>query len=262
MDRTISTKEYRFNEEKHLHELLVNGEWKALTGCTTVLSVLNKPALIQWAANEAAAFAFAQEPVTGLKEEILKYPKITTEVANAIDKLFPVWKKARLAHRAKKEEAGDWGTSIHAEIEKLVKEAINTSGGILGAKNEVSDSVKHFVKWANDNKVRFLENEKQMYSKELFIGGICDLIVEIDNQLWLVDIKTGGIYYEAFWQMAGYQLMMESMGYPDIVGAIVLNLRKDGTFEEKRSASMEDSKKGFIACLEIYRLSEKLKNNI
>ena len=47
---------YRFNKERHLHQLLVDGIWKNLTGCTTVLNVISKLALIPWAANMTAKF--------------------------------------------------------------------------------------------------------------------------------------------------------------------------------------------------------------
>ena len=247
MNRDIQTKEYKFDEKRHLHELLVDGEWKALTGCTTVLSVLNKPALIQWSANMAIEYILGVAHLMSKGE---------TEDTNSYQVLGSQLKEAKTAHRKKKEKAGDWGTDIHSQIEKLIIEAIEHEDGFI-PNPEVSDnaSINHFTKWAVDNKVRFLESEKCMYSRKLFIGGICDILCEIDGKLWMADIKTGsGICYEAFWQMAGYTLMMEEMGYPNIVGTIVLNLKKDGTFEEKRSASLEDAKKGFLACLEIYRL--------
>ena len=245
MDRTKETAEYRFNEKGHLHELLVDGTWKALTGCTTVLSILAKPALIQWSANEAVKYI--EENIT-LQSET--WPEL--------------FKEAKTAHRRKKEEAGQKGTDIHFEVEKLVKGSIEAWGGIIDpdTKSEIPQ-VQHFIDWAVKNKVKFMESEKNVYSKKLWLGGILDLIVEIDSKLWIADIKTGsGNYADAFWQMAGYELMMTEMGYPELAGSIVLNLKKTGEFEEKRSVSNEDAKKGFLACLEIYRIQEKFKNNI
>jgi len=244
MNRDLETKEYRFNEAKHLHQLLVDGEWKNLTGCTTVLGILAKPALIQWSANMAVAFLETVYKTDGKISDVL-------------------FKEAKTAHRRKKEEAGAKGTDIHSEAEKVVAMAIQNDGVIqLDIKSEIPQ-IQHFIDWAVKNKVKFLEVEKCMYSKKLFVGGICDILCEIDNQLWMADIKTGsGIYYDAFWQMGGYEIMMNEMGYPDIVGHIVLNLKKDGTFDEKRSVSTEDAKKGFMSCLEIYRLQEKFTNQI
>ena len=250
MNRDIETKEYRFNEEKHLHQIVVDGEWKNLTGITTILSVLAKPALIQWSANCAVDFIetiIKSTPNWRWSEQ--DWPNIFTE--------------ARTIHRKKKEKAGDIGTQIHVEIETLIKEAILSSDGRIEGNKEVSEFAQHFVNWAKENKVKFLESEKHLYSKKLFIGGIMDIVCELDGKLWIADIKTSsGIYFEAFWQMAGYELMMEEMGYPSLSGSIVLNIKKDGSFSEKRSVSNEDSRKGFLACLDIYRLSEKIKNTI
>ena len=245
MDRNIETKEYRFNEQRHLHQLLVDGEWKNLTGCTTVLSVLAKPALIQWSANMAVEYI----------QEKVKFPVNLSDWENVL-------KEAKTAHRKKKEKAGDLGTQIHAEVESIIKTAIQASEGVI-APQTGSPQANHFIKWAIDNKVKFLETEKCVYSKSKFLGGIVDIVCEIDGKLWLADIKTGsGIYPEHFAQMAGYNLMLDEMGYPKIAGHIVLNLKKDGTFQEKRSISTEDSKKLFLACLDIYRLQEKFTNQI
>ena len=109
----------------------------------------------------------------------------------------------------------------------------------------------HFKSWAEENKVKFIESEKHLYSEELFVAGIVDGVVEIDGQTWIMDIKTSsGIYPEAFYQMAGYQILWEHMekeeDKTEITGHIVVNLRKDGTFEEKRSVSIEESKQAFF----------------
>lgn len=243
---TIEPKEYRFNPIGHLHELFVDGEWKALTGVTTILGVLNKPALIQWSANMAVEYI--EKNIT-LQSET--WPEL--------------FKEAKIAHRRKKEEAGQKGTDIHSEVEKLVAGLITSNRGILKG-DEKSDypQVQHFIDWAVNNKVKFLETEKHLHSKTLFIGGIVDLLCEIDGKVWVADIKTGsGIYPEHFAQMAGYQIMLEEMGInKEIYGHIVLNLKKDGKFQEKRSVSNEDAKNFFLACVQCYRLQEKFNNQI
>lgn len=240
---------YRFSEGHHLHEICVGGVWKALTGCTTVLSVIAKPALIQWAANQAVEYIKANALKGNLGYNISE------------EKL----EEARNAHRVKKEKAGEQGTDVHSEVESLLKRIIEANGGIVGP-DEVSDKpqITHFLNWARDNKVKFLESEKHIYSRHLFVGGIVDIVCEIDGQTWLVDIKTGsGIYPEHFWQMAGYQFMLQEMElHPNITGYIVLNLKKDGSFEEKRSISNLINQNAFMACLEIYRIQEKIKNQI
>jgi len=244
-------KEYRFNKEKHLHELLVDNKWKSLTGCTTILGILSKPMLIQWSANMAVEY---------IKGEL--YDKSLMPPKNMLDGIF---ERAKTAHRRKKEEAGQKGTDIHSEIEKLVAGVIGAWGGIIDkdTKSEYPQ-VQYFIDWAVKNKVKFLETEKGLYSKSLFLGGIVDLVFEIDGEIYIGDIKTGsGIYPEHFAQCAGYELMLKEMGYgKEIKGHIILNLKKDGTFQEKRSVSTEDAKNFFLACVSVYRLQEKFNNVI
>jgi len=257
--KVINEKEkYRFNKKEHLHEILVGEIWKPLTGCTTVLSVLAKPALISWAANMTAGYL--QD-----KLEIIKNIPSEEEWKMLLD-------EARKAHVRRKTEAGDYGTRTHESISSLIGMSIKKHGGFIPeAIVDLSliglgldKSVKNFIDWAAKNKVKFLESEKNIYSEKLFIGGIVDMICEIDGQLWVGDIKTrgSGIYPDHFFQCAGYNIMLEEMGlYPKVTGYLILNLKESGEMLEKRSVSNEENRKIFINCLEIYRQQEKLKNN-
>ena len=245
---------YRFNKEGHKHEILVDGVWKSLTGCTTILSVLAKPALIKWAVGVSVDYIRDEIDKT-INENLFVLP-------NLIDKLPFIYDNARKEHENKKNKAGNFGTELHKLIEDYIKKGNEV---LLFGNNDLKVAYGNFIKWAKDNKVKFLEAEKNVYSKKLFIGGIIDIICEIDGQVWLVDLKTSnsGIWPENFAQMAGYQIMLQDMKlYPEITGYIVLNLKKNGEFMDKRSVSNEDNKKFFLACLEIYRQQERIKNQI
>lgn len=233
---------YKFDEKQHLHQLNVDGKWENLTGCTTILSVIAKPALIQWSANEAVRHI----------EENLK------DAIQGIIDWSSLFQEARIAHRKKKEKAGDWGTEIHKEIENYIKAKIE------GKDYDYPEKIKSFVEWVEKNKVIFIESEKNIYSEKLWIGGIVDFVCEIDGQRWIGDIKISksGIYPEHFWQTAGYDLMLQDMGEPEADGYIILNLKENGEFLEKRSVSNSDNIKAFKSCLNIYRIKEKIKNNI
>ena len=239
---------YRFTEQGHRHELLVDGKWKRLTGCTTVLDVLAKNALIQWSANMAV-------------EHFKKNKKRLEE------EFDEVCSEAQKAYAVKRDKAGDLGTDIHAICERIIKESIKTGYSITTKEvrcNRDNKQVNHFLNWATENKVKFFESEKSVYSEKLFLGGVVDFICEIDGEIWIGDIKTGnGIYPEAFGQIAGYHIMLEEMGlYPDIKGYVVVNLKKDGTFAEKRSISNDVCQKFFLSALDIYRTKAKITNLI
>lgn len=232
-------KGYQFDETRHIHSL----DGKPLTGTTTVLQVIAKPALIPWAVKTCADFLI----------EVLKNKKTIT--LEDID-------EAKKQHRLKKESAGDWGTLVHKYIEMYCKEGDWIPD--TEADPKVREAFCHFVKWTTDNKVTFLESEKHVYSRDMWVGGICDIVCRIGDQIWLADVKTGsGIYPEHFWQMASYEMCLKEMKkYDNVAGYIVLNLKKDGTFDEKRSISNEDNQKAFLASLTMYRIQEKIKNQV
>lgn len=242
---------FEFDPIKHRYKL--NGV--DLTGTTTVLKVIDKPALIQWAANMAVSY-IENEMAT-----IAKGPSLT--LIQRISENWPrILTEAKVAHRKKKEDAGAKGTDIHAIVEGLIKESMKTSG-YIDYKGDIPQ-VLHFVNWALENKVKFLASEERIYSKEWFVGGTCDFLCEIDGALWLGDIKTSsGIYPEHFFQTAAYQKMYEEMGlHLNFAGNVILLLRKDGTFEEKRSVSNADNLLAFQSALNLYRVIEKINKTI
>jgi hypothetical protein len=245
--------DYRFKESNHRHELLVDGEWRSLTGITTILGVIAKPQLIQWAANMAVNY---------IDENLLKTKVKTIDLSNEDTFLWvtSVLEQARKAHQRKKEAAGQKGTDVHALIEERIKKAI-AGDGFIKENGATDKQVKEFIQWAIDGKVKFLESELHVYSETHFLGGICDFVCEIEGEIWIGDIKTGGVYAEAFFQMAGYQILIEEMKkYSNIKGHIVIGL-KDG-FKEKRSISNEQNKQAFLSALSLYRIMQMVQDQI
>ena len=241
----MENKGYEFQKDGHTHYF----DGKKMTGITTVLSVIAKPALISWAVNEAIKSVNEEwKPDVSYSEEAIKI----------------ILDKAKIAHRNKKEEAGQKGTDVHDIIEKLIKLAIKNDNGFIEPVINEEKQIQHFINWAVKNKVRFLGSENNIFSEKLWLGGICDFVCEIDDEVWIGDIKTGsGIYPEHFFQMAGYQILFQEMGlHPNIKGHLILNLKKDGTFAEKRSVSNEDNKNAFLSALNLYGMIEKINGQI
>lgn len=233
-----------------------------LPGVTTILGMKAKPMLIQWAANQAVEYIKNNATLNPLE----KNPFALTYIVSQ-----EVLKEASVAHRKKKEDAGAKGTDVHGILEGIIKEAIEKDGGyITGHLVDEIPQVSHFIDWALNNHVKFLASEEKVFSRRLFVGGTIDFICEIDGEVWIGDIKTSsGIYSEHFFQTAAYQLLLEDMveagdgGMPvNFKGHVITCLKKDGTFEEKRSISNEDNKKGFLACFDLYKIEQKLQGNI
>lgn len=223
---------------------------KPLHGVTTVLSVISKPALIQWAAGMASQYIEDEVAKIARENDGLGYLK---ELG---DKWATILKEARVAHRKKKEAGGDWGKAVHDAIEQWIK--TKTEPQLEGTQLQ---AFENFKKWAEDNKVEFLESEKHLHSKELWIGGIVDLVFRMDGKKYIGDIKTSSaIYNEAFFQMGAYNLCLEEMGeHKDVEGYIVINLKKDGKMDLKLAQNMEINKDAFKHALGLYKIINSLQ---
>ena len=228
---------FTFHDKSHRYFL----DGKPLTGVTTILSVIAKPALVGWAARMATErVAELWEPEREYKEEEIK--SILDDAVNA--------------HKRKKEKAAEQGTDIHSWIEDLIKASIgNTPKPDLPTDEIAREQAEQFIQWEQRNNVRWLESEKKMYSRKHWIAGTCDAVAIIDGKKYVVDIKTMAKIWDRtpFLQMAGYRLMLEEMGEKEFEGSLVLLLPKGGTMEEKYSYDLEGDMRGFTSALELYR---------
>lgn len=249
-ERTTTIGNYEFVEKGHKH--LLDG--KPLTGVTTVLGILNKPALLPWASKMAV-------------EYIYEHSRINPELESERHVMESVLEEAKTAYAKKRDKAGEMGTDIHAKLETCIKYAITKTEGVIveqafNSEEAEIPQIAEFLKWAKGKK--FLASEIHLFSKPMFVGGICDIVYEENGKKYLADIKTGsGIYAEMFWQMGGYHLMIEEMGlYEGIDGYTVVNIPKKGGLNVETSYGLEQNKEGFKHCLAIYRLINEVKKTI
>lgn len=229
---------FEFNPATHRYYF----DGKQMTGVTTVLGVIAKPQLIKWASDQAVEYI--------------------RENGSLVDEENKIWhiadeylEEARTAYAKKRDSAADLGTSVHAEVEQFIKCRI--AGLDWGTDNE---QVKHFIAWADTNKVEFIASEEQVYSKELFVAGTYDFACIIDGRKYLGDLKTAnGLYPEYFYQCGAYRMMCEEMGQTDFKGSILVRIGRDGKFNEDEdviiSENYEKEKEAFLSALKLYRIT-------
>lgn len=222
---------------KRKHDYMLNG--KPLTGVTTILKVVGKgDVLVQWSANQTCEYVREHVDDMALK---------------------PLLENAKYAWKNSRDTAGNFGTNVHKAIEEWIK------NGNLPVDTDVKEyqAFENFREWAKVESVIFLESEKRVYSKKYWYAGTLDILVEIDGKIWLADIKTSsGIYPEHMWQMAGYDIALNEMTdnqYEDIEGYVVINIKKDGTMDWKKSHDRVGNKEAFLACNTIYRKKQELE---
>src|SRR3990167_2529424 len=251
---------YKFDNEEHLH--LLDG--KALTGTSSVGNVLAKN-LTWWAAELSAIECLeAGEQIPTIRAEYEEACK-SGDKKKAIDELqkkYPLFKKARFAHFAKKNKAAEEGTDLHAELEDFVKAMMK-----LKPVRKYDEKIEPFIRWAENNVAKFIASEAHCYDEELWVGGITDCVAELnDGRYAIIDFKSAKeAYVNHFIQVAGYAIQTDKNGLFSEDGEHSKKLDKKievlivvpfGANEVKPEIkyNIEDYKTGFRHAVGLYRL--------
>lgn len=200
-----------FKESNHSYWITGDdGKKKRLSGVTTYCGVLDKSqALLPWAVR--TTIEYVRDHLDDLKKD-------PTEILEL----------ARQEADKQKNLAAELGKAIHAWVESHIKDEEPE----MPEDPRVLTGVNAFLSWVSENKVKFLESEKVVYSKKYNYVGTLDIKAKVNGKLCLLDIKTGnGIYAEAYMQTAAYvQADAEETG-DQYVGRWILRLSKE-TAEE------------------------------
>jgi len=105
--------------------------------------------------------------------------------------------------------AGEEGTQVHTAIEAYLKgEEVNwlNEWGSTKYSLKVWQMILKFVDFWETYKPTLIESEVHIFSDELEIAGTLDLVVEIEGELWLLDIKTSNYLHDSYdLQLACYE---------------------------------------------------------
>jgi len=242
---------FTFDEAKHAYKL----DGKRLTGVTTILGAIAKPALIGWAARMASDYikSNAHAKVQLDKDGVVTWSgfEVTHEVLAA----------AKKAHERKRDGSANIGTRVHKSIENYL------TGQPVEFETEQEEEMFEKLKtWADTRIKKVIATEIRVYDEELWYGGTCDLVyLTHQDRVRVADWKTSNGLYDRtyFAQCAAYANAMKKMGFEwasDIEGGDVVMAGKDGSFGEYRSDKLEEDFKIFEAALCIYR-NNKVKRS-
>ncbi len=204
---------------------LANGE--RVPSVTTILGILNKPALLDWA---------WQMGIQGLD------------------------------YKAVRDNAGDIGTLAHYLIMCDIKgEKPDTSEYSAIDIGKAETCLIKYWEWAKSHKIEPIIVEAPLISEQYRYGGTIDFFGKVDNQPTLVDFKTGkAIYPEMFYQLAAYDQLLAEV-YPSILTADIRILRigrnEDEGFEERTIGKLNSQWQIFLNCLSIYNLQKQIRRD-
>jgi len=198
-----------------------NAAGKRVPGVTTILGVLNKPALVYWANKMGLA---------GI------------DTAKYVD------------------DKADIGTLAHAMIfSHLRKEELDVSGYTPAQVDLAENSFLKYLDWEKKYDMKPILLEAPLISENYQYGGTLDNYCSFDGKLTLVDYKTGGaIYDDMIYQLAGYKQLLVENGHK-VEGTMILRIGRNETegFEEKTLYGLEDAWTIFLNCLTIYKTKQK-----
>lgn len=231
------------------HSYTINGAW--VPGVTSVIGVLDKPALVAWAANETAAYA--DEHWAELSE---------LRSADRIERL----KKARFQTNRK---AIVRGNRVHALGERVSKGEQIDEGEIDPALRPWIDAYARFL---DDWDIEILHTEIPVGKLDYLYAGTADAFAYSPRLgTFVLDLKTGkGVYSEVGLQLAAYRYadiglqQVEKIGprggvktewqevaLPDVDGAYVAHLHEDSVeFHEVKAD--QQTFESFLYLREIY----------
>jgi hypothetical protein len=197
-----------------------NAQGDIVPGVSTVLQILNKPALVPWA-NKLG--------LQGIDSS--KYRDAMADIGTLAHYLILCHLKGETP-----------------ELSEYSPEQIDKAETCL---------IKYWD-WEKEHHYETVKVETPFVSEQYRYGGTLDLICRNSNGLLLIDHKTGsGIYDEMLYQTAAYAQLAIENGL-DIKGICILRLGRDTAegFETRELTSWIREWGIFQHCLEIYRLKK------
>jgi len=230
-----------FDAGKHAYH--VGGS--LVVSVTQALKVIDKPALVPWAAKMASEYIVENvKPGVALDEIQIR------ELADG----------AKGAHRAAAKRAAAIGTQVHDWAECYAK----GERPPMPMHPQIRQGVDAFLAWWNEHDVKIVAAERKCFSRAHMYAGTVDLVAVIGRKFAVLDYKTSsGIWDEYRLQVAAYSQALIEEGFvpADHDRWIVRFDKTDGTFEAVKYErdTYERDARGFRAALALYRALEEIK---
>jgi hypothetical protein len=247
----------QFNEKSHRYFYEKNLTLHTLTGdkrkkvkvyvpsVTTILNVINKPALIPWAVRTTVDYI-------GTHLDELKN-SLTAGQANDI------FNEAKQASKAVSQEAMDIGTQVHEAIECFFK---GEAYDLTTMPDPARKAYSSFLDWVNGARFKCEATEVRLYNEQDNYAGTCDAVGTIDGDVVLIDFKTGsGIYPEATLQVSAYARAYSLKNVDIIQRAYIVRFGKDSAQFEVKEIDREGLREEYSAFMCALGLYNWQKNN-
>ena len=191
-------------------------------GTTTVLGILNKPFLVPWA-NKLG--------LQGI--DSTKY----------------------------KDKMADIGTLAHLFIMNHLRGEKTDTGDFTGNDIKLAENCfASYLAWEKSHTIKPILIEKPIVSDKYGYGGTPDCVGYLDDELVLIDFKTGkALWPEHTYQLAAYRQLSSEQNYHITQGCLLRIGRNDNEgFEEKTIKRFDREFELFLHCLAIYNIKKDI----
>jgi len=180
------------NDDRY-YSIFTGDKMLRLPSVTTILGLLNKPALIIWAVKVTIDY---------ISKHIKKVKKEMND-----KEIFALFEEAKNEAKRIKEEAGELGSLAHRWIEN------HLSGVDISIPDEIKPAVEAFLQWKKEVKLEVIKLEHTVWSikrNSYGYAGTLDLVAKITlngkTKLYVIDFKTSKQFYpEMALQISAYR---------------------------------------------------------
>jgi hypothetical protein len=237
----------------------VEGHHELFPSVTSVLGVLDKPGIKNWAVGQTIRHALNE--LTLVQEKVGNRQLTFKELSAAVN-------KSKEASALELRKAGDFGTRAHDAIDQLIA---GQCGSDLKVESDIKQVVHNFWDWWTGSGVTLdPRGDTMVYSPRYGYAGALDaLAMSPDGQLMVCDWKTSNYVYEShIIQVAAYAKAVEenllACGFsPEeskVHRACVVRFEKNKNgFEVHEVDNIDAAFSAFKAALYLFHFKSKMK---
>jgi hypothetical protein len=137
-----------------------------------------------------------------------------------------------------RDKAAERGTAVHTMTEAYdngSEVSLLNDDGRPGWKLGEWAMFERYVEFSQRFSPTIKMNEQNYVSAELGYAGTIDRVMQLDGRLLLVDIKTSGSVWPAYWlQLAAYRRLLQEVGGVEVDGVAILHLNAKTRTEGKK----------------------------
>jgi|SRR6185437_12412527 len=231
---------------------------KRLPSVTTILGVIGKPALINWAAKVERELVI--ETSADLYCDCPAAPKMSrlawvTTMGNRLGK--------SRAHQRLLTKAADIGSQVHALIEWTLRAKLcQEPGPSPQITDKATWAFMAWQDWAKSVNLKPIVIEQTVWSDMHGYAGTMDLLALVNGKATVLDWKSGkAVYPEAHLQNAAYRHAIREMGHGDPAQGMIVRLPKvetDPNFEVVEAHDEKECLEVFLAAMEVWKWNAKM----